>query len=74
MFRNTHTSRAAAAALAVALVAALVGGAAADTGDDVSLETEILSATVYSHQAQIGRSGTVTPDSGAFRIVCADLP
>lgn len=74
MFRNTHTSRAAAAALAVALVAALVGGAAADTGDDVSLETEILSATVYSHQAQIVRSGTVTLDSGEFRIVCADLP
>jgi len=59
----------------VLLVAALAASALAeDTGDDVSLETKILSATVYSHQAQIVRSGTVSLGTGEFRIVCADLP
>ncbi len=75
MFRNAHTSRGTVAALAVALVAGLVVGAIADdTGDDVSLETKILSATVYSHQAQIVRSGTVSLDAGSSRILCSDLP
>ncbi len=75
MFRNAHTSRCAVAALAVLLVAALVVGAIADdTGDDVSLETKIASATVYSHQAQIVRRGTVNLDAGSSRILCSDLP
>jgi hypothetical protein len=81
MFRNAHTSLCTVAVLAVLFVAALVAGAVADdpgnsnhTGNDVSLETKIASATVYSHQAQIVRRGTVSLAAGSSRILCSDLP
>jgi hypothetical protein len=47
---------------------------AADASDEAPLETKIVSATVYSRQAQIVRRGRVGLEPGAVRIVCNDLP
>ena len=55
--------------LAVALPAA-----AADDVEEVPLETDIVSATIYGRQAQITRRGEVQLEPGSARLVCSDLP
>ncbi len=57
------------ATLAVALPAP-----AADDTEEVPLETDIVSATIYGHQAQIVRRGEVELQPGSVRLVCGDLP
>jgi len=47
---------------------------AADDVEEVPLETDIVSATIYGHQAQIVRRGEVELQSGSVRLVCGDLP
>lgn len=57
------------------LAASSAGLAAADAGEmEVPLETKIVSATVYSRQAQVVRRGEVTLAPGTVRLVCDDLP
>jgi hypothetical protein len=48
--------------------------AAADAEDEVPLDTEIVSATVYGRQAEVVRRGKVGIEPGAARLVCDDLP
>jgi len=60
------------AALALLLVA-LASPALADD-DGQPLETKIISATVYGHQAQMVRRGEVMLEPGAVQLVCRDLP
>ena len=57
------------ATLAVALPAP-----AADDVEEVPLETDIVSATIYGRQAQIVRRGEVELEPGSVRLVCGDLP
>ncbi len=75
-----HTSSRAAALLAMLvttmfiLAVFAVGARAEDEGLGIDLETEIVSATVYGHQAQIVRHGAVDLAVGEVSVVCADLP
>ncbi len=41
---------------------------------ETPLTTEIVSATVYSRQAQVVREGEVELERGAYRLICRDLP
>ena len=41
---------------------------------EITLKTEIVSATVYSKQAQVTRRGTIDIGKGSHRLVCDDLP
>jgi hypothetical protein len=77
----SHTgSRGAAGALWIAVLVALVSAPALspalgrDGGREVPLETRIVSATMYSHQAQIVRRGEVRLERGTFSLICTDLP
>ncbi len=45
-----------------------------EDASNVTLETRIVSATIYGHQAQIVRSGRVRLAPGEQRVVCDDLP
>ncbi len=56
----------------IALCAALSLDARGDT--EITLKTEIVSATVYSERAQVTRRGTIELGKGAHRIMCDDLP
>ncbi|MBD3348846.1 MAG: mucoidy inhibitor MuiA family protein [Candidatus Eisenbacteria bacterium] len=60
--------------LAVCAVAGRVAPAAAEAGEEIELETEITSATIYSRQAQVVRTGSVELEEGLFSLVCDDLP
>jgi len=51
-----------------------IGARAEDDVLDIDLETEIVSAIVYGHQAQIVRHGSVDLSVGEVSVVCADLP
>ena len=57
-----------------AIVAVALPAPAADDVEEVPLETDIVSATIYGHQAQIVRRGEVKLASGSVRLVCGDLP
>ena len=64
-------------ALWLTLCAALVLAAPALAADDVEelpLETDIVSATVYGRQAQMVRRGEVKLEPGTVQLVCGDLP
>ncbi len=60
--------------LICAIVAVALPAPAADDVEEVPLETDIVSATIYGHQAQIVRRGEVKLESGSVRLVCGDLP
>jgi len=63
--------------VAVLLCALMLTPAApglADEPEEIPLETEVVSATVYGGQAQIVRRGEVELGSGSLRIVCPDIP
>jgi hypothetical protein len=47
---------------------------AADDVEEVPLETDIVSATIYGRQAQIVRRGEVELEPGSVRLICGDLP
>ncbi|MBD3367620.1 MAG: mucoidy inhibitor MuiA family protein, partial [Candidatus Eisenbacteria bacterium] len=53
-------------------LAAVPASAPAQT--ETPIATEIVSATVYSRQAQIVREGEVTLEAGSYRLLCRDLP
>jgi hypothetical protein len=63
-------------ALAPCLLLALVSGLAfaADAEGEKPIETEIISATVYGHQAQMVRRAAIELEPGSVRLVCSDLP
>ncbi len=42
--------------------------------NELTLDTKIVSASVYSRSAQIKRIGELDVPAGSFRIVCGDLP
>jgi len=74
---TSHRSGTAAVVFAFAalLLASLAGTVHADVADgSIELDTEIISATVYGHQAQVIRRGDVELASGDVRIICSDLP
>ncbi len=60
--------------LVCAILAVALPAPAADDVEEVPLETDIVSATIYGHQAQIVRRGEVELESGSVRLVCGDLP
>jgi hypothetical protein len=60
--------------LICAILAVALPAPAADDVEEVPLETDIVSATIYGHQAQIVRRGEVKLESGSVRLVCGDLP
>lgn len=55
--------------LSVSDASALAPGA-----KDMTLETKIVSATIYTNRAQVTRQGEVELAAGSYRIVCEDLP
>ena len=60
--------------LLCATLAVAVPAPAADDVEEVPLETDIVSATIYGRQAQIVRRGEVQLEPGSVRLVCGDLP
>ncbi len=60
--------------LLCAILAVALPAPAADDVEEVPLETDIVSATIYSRQAQIVRRGKVELEPGSVRLVCGDLP
>jgi len=46
----------------------------ATAAEELPLKTDIISATIYSRQAQVVRRGEVQLSPGSFRLVCGDLP
>jgi hypothetical protein len=46
----------------------------AEAAEELPLKTSIVSATIYSQQAQVVRRGEVRLSPGSFRLVCGDLP
>ena len=57
-----------------AILAVALPATAADDVEEVPLETDIVSATIYGRQAQIVRRGEVELEPGSVRLVCGDLP
>jgi hypothetical protein len=57
-----------------AILAVALPAPAADDVEEAPLETDIISATIYGHQAQIVRRGEVELKPGSVRLVCGDLP
>ena len=45
-----------------------------NAAEELPLETEIISATIYSEQAQVVRRGEIELGRGSFKLVCRDLP
>lgn len=75
MSRIAPASKCVAVLLAALPILAFAGNALAQDADsDIMLETKIVSATLYGHQAQVVRSGSVDLAVGEFRITCDDLP
>lgn len=60
--------------LLCATLAVAMPAPAADDVEEVPLETDIVSATIYGRQAQIVRRGEVELEPGSVRLVCSDLP
>ncbi len=60
--------------LLCAILAVALPAPAADDVEEVPLETDIVSATIYGRQAQIVRRGKVELEPGSVRLVCGDLP
>jgi len=60
--------------LLCAILAVALPAPGADDVEEVPLETDIVSATVYGRQAQIVRRGEVELEPGSVRLVCSDLP
>ncbi|UCF04502.1 MAG: mucoidy inhibitor MuiA family protein [bacterium] len=61
---------------AFAVPASVMGDALslATTEEEITFETKIVSATIYTNRAQITRRGDVELARGRFRVVCEDLP
>ena len=53
---------------------ALAAGPQEGAREEIALDTNIISATIYSRQAQIVRRGEVQVQPGPIRLVCDDLP
>lgn len=62
------------ALLVLLALACIAPSAIAEDETEATLETKIISATVYGRQAQIVRRGEVTISEGSTSITCSDLP
>ncbi len=62
------------ALLVLLALVCIASSAIAEDETETTLETKIISATVYGRQAQIVRRGEVTISEGSTSITCSDLP